>query len=160
MVSDMTRTYRALEREQLQKQMDSALSFGKLRQPKSGWVSAARNALGMTAATLGKRMGTTQPNITALEKSEREGRATIKSLSEAAEAMGCRFVYAFVPAQGESVTSIIEAQAQRKARKLVQSASVQMALEAQQLDPEAVEREIQRLKSELLATMPRDFWAN
>lgn len=154
----MVRSHQLIEREQLQKQVDSALALAWVRQPPIGWLATVRKALGITTAALGKRLGTTQPNITQLEKSERDGRATINSMRDAAEAMGCRFVYAIVPREGDSIASIIEAQAERKARQIIREASVHMALEAQQLSAEDTQREIERVKRQLIAEMPRDFW--
>jgi hypothetical protein len=42
---------------------------------------------------------------------------------------------------------------------MVKDASVHMALEAQQLDAAESEREVQRLKDQLLRDLPRDLWA-
>ena len=48
------------------------------------------NALGMTTAQYGKRLGVSQPRIVELEKSEQEGGVTLNTLQRAAEALGCR----------------------------------------------------------------------
>src|SRR4051794_17453451 len=65
--------------------------------PSKGWLRAIRNALGMTSAQLAQRLGVSQPRIIELEKSEATGTVTLNTLQRAAEALGCRLVYALIP---------------------------------------------------------------
>jgi predicted DNA-binding mobile mystery protein A len=65
--------------------------------PDKGWLRAIRDALGMTAAQMGHRLGISQPSATALEQSEIKGTITLNTLQRAAEALGCRLVYVLVP---------------------------------------------------------------
>ena len=130
----------------------------RLRQPKEGWIASTRKALGISAAQLGRIVGHTRGNITASERSEQEERATLKTLKTMAEAMGCRLVYAIVPAQG-TVEDLIEAQAEKKAIALVTRASTHMALEKQSLSDEKVREEISRVMRELTEKQPADFWS-
>ncbi len=51
----------------------------------------------MTTSQLAKRMGVTQPRISELERAEVAGRVSMESIERAAQAMGCRVVYALVP---------------------------------------------------------------
>src|SRR5271168_4978205 len=68
-----------------------------IHRPPKGWIRAIRDALGMTTAQLARRLGVSQPRIVELEKSEVTGSVTLKTLQRAAEALGCRLVYALVP---------------------------------------------------------------
>ncbi|WP_127079953.1 mobile mystery protein A, partial [Rhodomicrobium lacus] len=85
-------------REQYQAIVDRAAgqTIG-LRVPPEGWLRTMRKALGMSGAQLGRRMGLTRARIAAAEHAELSGAITLKSMQAAAEAMGCRFVYAVVP---------------------------------------------------------------
>src|ERR1700722_8381925 len=65
--------------------------------PPKGWLRAIRDALGMTTAQFARRLGVSQPRIIELEKSEVTGGVTLNTLQRAAEALGCRLVYALVP---------------------------------------------------------------
>ena len=56
-----------------------------------------RDALGMTTAQFGRRLGVSQPRIIELEKSEVTGNVTLHTLQRAAEVLNCRLVYALVP---------------------------------------------------------------
>src|ERR1700678_4545830 len=65
--------------------------------PSLGWIRAIREALGMTTGQLAKRLGVHQPRVIELERGEASGNITIKSLERAAEALGCRLVFALIP---------------------------------------------------------------
>jgi len=161
----MPRNHRQILRDQTRQPLDAAAGLAGLRPPKLGWIKTARLALGMSGAALSARLGGTRTLAANLERSEQEGRITLKSMQDAAAAMNCRFVYAIVPVASErsdeavTMAAVVEAQAERVARRMVKAASVHMALEAQQLGAADSEREVQRLKDQLLREMPRDLWA-
>src|SRR5436189_523331 len=69
----------------------------KSQRPPKGWLRAIRDALGMTTKQFGRRLGVSQPRIVELEQSEVSGSVTLHTLQRAAEALGCRLVYAVVP---------------------------------------------------------------
>ncbi len=154
----MARSIKTVQREQTRKQIARAAALLRLGRPASGWIQTVRTALGMSGAALSKRLGGGRTMAANLERYEREERVTLKTMREAAEAMGCRFVYAIVPPEGESIESLVEAQAQRRAAALIRSAAVHMSLEAQQLGDEDTRAELERIKRELLQHTPRDFW--
>jgi predicted DNA-binding mobile mystery protein A len=58
-----------------------------------------REALGMTGAERGQRMGLTQAAAVSMEFHEAKGTIQLDSLRKAAKAMDCRLVYALVPKQ-------------------------------------------------------------
>lgn len=69
--------------------------------PPGGWIRHQRLKLGITGKQLAASMGVTKQRVSALEKAEVNGATSIKTLQEAAEALGCEFVYAIIP-KGES----------------------------------------------------------
>ena len=81
----------------LDKRFSSLRSLARTPRPPKGWLRAIRDALGMTTAQFGRRLGVSQPRIIELEKSEVGGSVTLHTLQRAAEALGCRLVYALVP---------------------------------------------------------------
>ena len=119
-------------------------------------MRTTRKALGMSGAQLARRMGVTRARIANAEQAELSGGITLKSMQAAAEAMGCRFVYAVVP-QG-TVEDLITAQARKKAAALVGTASKHMALESQTLPDSKIESEIERLTRNIIHEAPSDFW--
>jgi predicted DNA-binding mobile mystery protein A len=126
------------------------------RTPSEGWLRSVRKALGMSGAQLARRMGVTRARISNAEKDELRGAVTIQSMQTAAEAMGCRFVYAIVPPQ--TIEELIAAQARRKATALVNTASSHMALEGQTLPDAKIAQEVNRLTRDFVHEMPSDFW--
>ena len=148
-------------RRQLQNKVDGAAAgpASSLQIPTGGWIATVRNALGMSGAQLGRRLGLSRGRISQMEKAEADGGVTLRSIKEAADAMGCRFVYAMIP-EGGRIEVVITRQAQKKAQALVAHASTHMALEMQSLPDEKQEEEVQRLMRELADRQPPDFWEN
>lgn len=101
-------------------------------------------------------MDVTRARIARAEQTELTGGVTLKSMQAAAEAMGCRFVYAIVPPH--DVESAITAQARKKAVALVDTASKHMALESQTLPDNQIAQEIERTTRDIIREMPPDFW--
>jgi predicted DNA-binding mobile mystery protein A len=109
--------------------------FGRLgsaeryQTPRGGWVRAIRDALGMSAAELGRRMDVTGPAVSALERSEREGTARLDTLRRAAAAMDCTLVYVLLPNSGLEET--VRMRAGKLAREQLAHVANTMALEDQ-----------------------------
>ena len=137
---------------------DRAAPFSKASVPDEGWLATIRKALGMSGAELGRRLGVTRARVSQAEKAERTGGITLKAMEEFAEAMGCRFVYAIMPAEGR-IEDVVAAQARRKAQALVARASTHMALERQALPEKKNRAEVERIARELMEDPPPGFWS-
>jgi len=137
----------------------AAASAASLKTPPEGWLRTVRSALGMSGAEVAKKMSVTRARVTKAEHAELTGGVTLKSMQATAEAMGCRFVYAIIPASGR-IEDIITAQARKKAMAIVGTASKHMALENQKLPDDKIAQEVERLTRELAQEMPSDFWSN
>jgi len=113
--------------------------------PQSGWVRAIRDALGMSAAELGRRMGITGPAVSAIERNERDGAVRLDTLRRAADAMDCTLVYAFVPNRGLDET--VRAGAWEVALHQLRTVATTMALEDQAItiDDRLVQLQADRL---------------
>lgn len=121
-----------------------------------GWLKTVRKALCMTGAQLAKRLGVTKGRVSQAESGELSGGVTLRTMQAMAEAMGCCFVYAVVP--DRNIESVIKDQAIIKAKARVKAASTHMALEAQSLDKDTLDSEIERIASEIMRKIPADFW--
>lgn len=143
--------------KQLQGQVDRTSEMVRsLAVPKEGWIRTVRKSLGMSGAQLGRRMDISRAAISNTEKAELEGRVTLNAMSEAAEAMGCRFVYAIVPE--DNIEKLIYHRAREKALAKVNRVNQHMALEAQTLSNDKMEFEIERLTEELIKNMQSGLW--
>jgi len=124
--------------------------------PSRGWVRAIRDGLGMTATQLARRMGVSQPRISELERGEASGNITLQSLERAAEAMGCRVVYALVPVT--PLTDQLTERASALAAARLASVEQTMRLEDQSVaDPARRAEAHARLVAELLRR-PARLW--
>ena len=103
-------------------------------------------------------MGVTRARIAQAEHAELNGGVTLKSMQAAAEAMGCRFVYAIVPPS--RIEDIVMTQARKKAEAIVGTASKHMALESQTLPNDKIARQIERVTQDIAREMPPDFWTD
>lgn len=135
----------------------SSMPVRELQAPKEGWITFVRKALGMSGAQLGKRLSLSRGRISQAEKAEIEGRVTLRTMTDMAEGLGCRFVYAIIPESGD-LEDVINAQARSKATAIVKRASTHMALEKQGLTEKQNRAEIERLTQELMRNRPSDFW--
>lgn len=128
-----------------------------LETPAGGWIACTRKALGMSGTQLGKRLSLSRARISQAENAELEGRITLRSMQDMAEAMGCRFVYAVVPPTGD-ITDVVADQARKQASQIVKRAATHMALEKQSLSHEHNKAEIERLARSLMDNPPSHFW--
>jgi predicted DNA-binding mobile mystery protein A len=91
-----------------------------------------------------------------LEKAESKGNITMQSLERAAEALGCRVVYALVPIK--PLTTTLEERALQVAERQLSLIEQTMRLEAQGVDdPVQRTRTRQRLADDLLRH-PARLW--
>ncbi len=152
-------TVKRIATKQYQAIVDSMAASIDQRSNRSpeGWIATVRKALGMSAAQLARRLGVTRARISKAEKAELSGSVSIKSMQGIAQAMGCRFVYAIVPAEGR-IESVVFEQAHKKAQALVARASGHMSLEDQSLTSNKNLAEVDRLAEELVREMPAHLW--
>lgn len=145
----------ALARKQLEKRI-APLRDAKFAAPPKGWVKAIREALGMTARQLAARMGAAPSRIPVIEKAEITGATTIKTLREAAEAMNCTFVYAFVPTK--PLDDILRERAMKKTRANIVRLDHTMRLENQALHQSDLDDEQRRMIDLILSGSLRGLW--
>jgi predicted DNA-binding mobile mystery protein A len=130
----MPRTISASGRRQARRRLDERSELlrdhaPEFTAPRSGWLRAVREALGMSAKDLAARMGVVESTVVRLEASERAQTAQLGSLRRAAEALGCDLVYALVPRR--PLVETVQEQARRQAVKSLASVQHTMLLEDQ-----------------------------
>lgn len=144
----------ALARKHLERRL-SALRVIDATRPPKGWVRAMRDALGMSAVQLAKRLGVVQSRITALEQAEANDAITLKSLRQAAEALDCTLVYALVPKK--PMDDLLRDRAALVADEQLARTHHSMRLEDQALDP----RDLSAARTALISQLvhdPRRLW--
>jgi predicted DNA-binding mobile mystery protein A len=146
----------AAARKALEKSLGRLRPAGHFRPPHRGWVRAIRDALGMTAEQLARRMNITQPSVAALEKAEAKGTLTLARLERAAEGLGCTLVYALVP--NRPLNDIVLERARRCIDKEILRVDHTMALEAQNLNADELADEREELAQDLVRNHIRRIW--
>jgi predicted DNA-binding mobile mystery protein A len=143
--------------EQTDRKLSQFDALGNLPAYEKNWIFVIRRSLGMTLLQLAKRLGTSKQNVQNIEKREADGKVTVENLSQIAEAMDCRFVYAFVPKEG-SVKKTIERRANEIAAQIVMRTSQTMKLEDQENSPERINTAIKELSEKIISEMPKYLW--
>lgn len=124
--------------------------------PKNGWIKAIREALGMTTVQLGERMKIAASNITILENREITKATSLETMERAAKAMGCKFIYALIP--DTSLEEVVQMQARKSAKALIQEIHHHMKLEKQKVNLEVEKDQINELAEEILTKMDSRLW--
>lgn len=140
-------------RDRLDKKFEALRPLDRFAMPPKGWIRAIRDAIGMTGAQLGRRVGNSPQGIVGLERSEAAGTIQLNTLRRAAEAMECVLVYAIIPKT--SLGDMVNSRAREIARRALQRVSHSMALEDQQVDRD-MELRIQTYIE--TALRDRDLW--
>jgi predicted DNA-binding mobile mystery protein A len=141
---------------QLDRRLNAVRPLSANARPPKGWVRAIRDALGMTTQQLAQRIGVSQSRIPELEQAEVNGNITLKSLERAAEAMGCRVVYALVPER--PLADVLRAQAEHIADRQLATVAHSMRLEDQAVEDKNVRKEQRNRQIDRLLLRPARLW--
>lgn len=146
-----------LQFQQLNEKMLQLSGMQHVIVPPIGWIKAISNGIGMSMEQLGKKLSITKQGVMDIEKREKEGAITIKSMQEIAKAIDMQFVYGLVPVAG-SLDQMIEMRALELARKIVQRTSTTMKLEDQVNSKERIEKAIKERAAEIINKTPKILW--
>jgi predicted DNA-binding mobile mystery protein A len=145
---------------QLQHLNSKMLGFASLKQiamPPTGWIKAIRTAIGMSMQQLGNKLNVSKQGVMDIEKREKDGSITIKSLREIARAMDMQLVYGFVPNDG-SLDALIEKRATELATQIVMRTANTMKLEDQANSKKRIEAAIRERATAIQNEMPKILW--
>jgi predicted DNA-binding mobile mystery protein A len=146
-----------LQFQQLNEKINQLTGLQHVIVPPIGWIKAIRNGIGMSMEQLGKKLSITKQGVMDIEKREKEGAITIKSMQEIAKAMDMKLVYGFVPNEGD-LEQMIETRALEMATKIVERTSNTMKLEDQANSKERIKKAIKERASEIINNTPKILW--
>ena len=146
-----------LQFQQLNEKMLQLSGMQHVIVPPIGWIKAIRNGIGMSMEQLGRKLSITKQGVMEIEKREKEGAITIKSMQEIAKAIDMQFVYGFVPVAG-SLDQMIEMRALEIAKTIVLRTSTTMKLEDQVNSKERIEKAIKERAAEIINKTPKILW--
>lgn len=144
-----------LRRSQLDRFFETLKGIN-LKTPRKGWVKEIRESLGMSMHDLATRLGTIKQRIERIEKDEVSKKVTLESIKKAAEAMDCDFVYFLVPKS--SLQEILNKQAIKSAKEIVQGVGHTMTLESQGTSKKAQADLVMALAQEMVFKGDRKIW--
>jgi predicted DNA-binding mobile mystery protein A len=148
---------KSLQLQQMNDKMQPFALSAKVPLPPVGWIKAIRLAIGMSMLQLGKRLGISKQGVLDMERREKEGSITIKTLREVARALDMQLVYGFVPLEG-SLDALIEKRARELAAQIVQRTAHTMQLEDQANSEQRIEAAIRERAADIQREMPRILW--
>ncbi len=152
----MRQNFNELKLRQLDATLARWRSADLSSRPPSGWIKTIREALGMPATHLARRLGVVASTVTRLEASEADDTISLATLRRAAEALGCELQYALVSKQ--SLTSTLDARATQLARARMGAIAHTMTLEAQATSNDTIASQTRALAENLLKGPRRELW--
>jgi predicted DNA-binding mobile mystery protein A len=148
---------KSLQLQQLNSKMLGFASLKQVAMPPTGWIKAIRTAIGMSMQQLGNKLNVSKQGVMDIEKREKDGSITIKSLREIARAMDMQLVYGFVPNDG-SLDALIEKRATELATQIVMRTANTMKLEDQANSKKRIEAAIRERAAAIKNEMPKILW--
>ena len=148
---------KSLQLQQLNSKMLGFASLKKVAIPPTGWIKAIRTTIGMSMQQLGKKLNVSKQGVMDMEKREKDGSITIKSLREIGRVMDMQLVYGFVPNDG-SLDALIEKRAHELATQIVMRTAHTMKLEEQANSKKRIEKAIKERAVLIQNEMPKILW--
>jgi predicted DNA-binding mobile mystery protein A len=152
----MNKQFRDLQLEQMDALLGSWKSSQLCARPKTGWVRAVRETLGMSAAAFARRLGISHTGVRKLEASEASDAITLATLRKLAQALDCEVQYALVPRT--SLSQHLQDQAQAVARAQLLPIAHSMALEDQAVNGPSNKLQFDLAVKALLEGSRRELW--
>lgn len=143
----MTMDTKKLIRKQVSKRLDHLRGVVQETSGVGSWIAYIRKALGMSVRQLAERSVLSASFLSQLERREREGKITVQSLKQAAEALNCDFVYMMIPR--EPIEQQIEKQSRKKALEIINQSHLHMELEDQAVEDETAKQQVDDLAKSL-----------
>ncbi len=152
----MNKRFRDLQLQQ----MDALLKTWRAAQlsarPRSGWVRAVRESLGMSAAAFARRLGMSPAGVRKLEGAEASDTVTLASLRKLAQALDCELQYALVPRT--SLVQQVKDRAEVVARERLRPIAHSMALEDQAVQRPQNKLQLELAIKDLIEGSRRELW--
>jgi predicted DNA-binding mobile mystery protein A len=145
-----------LIREQLDKKLIPLKVLAETGMPETGWIKSIREAFGMSAKDLAKKIGIDQSRISRLENAEKDGNIKLSSLQRIAQGLDMKLVYGFVPK--DTLETMVREQALKIANEKMKRLSHTMRLELQELSNEEKKSALKDMIDRILIDEPKDFW--
>ena len=152
----MNKQFRDLQTQQMDALLETWRTAQLSARPRSGWVRAIRESLGMSAAAFARRLGMTPVGVRKLESAEASDAITLASLRKLAQALDCELQYALVPRN--SLLQQVRDRAEIVARERLRPIAHSMALEDQAVQGPQNKLQLEAAIKELIEGSRRELW--
>lgn len=152
----MNNQFRDLQLQQMDALLSSWQSAQLCARPKSGWVRAVRETLGISASAFARRLGISHAGVRKLENAEASDAMTLATLRKLAQALDCEVKYALVPRT--SLKQQLQERAQDVAKAHLLPIAHSMALEDQAVNGPAHQLQFDLAVKALLEGSRRKLW--
>lgn len=146
-----------LQLEQLDRKIKGFATAVQVTPPPIGWIKTVRVSLGMSLQQLAEKLSITKQSVQEIEKREKEGAITLKTLKDAASALDMQLVYGLVPKDG-TIDDLIERKAKELAIRIVSRTSNNMKLEDQENSKDRLKKAIEERTTVIKNEMPKTLW--
>lgn len=119
-------------------------------------IFTIREALGMTTAQLGQRIGVSQSRAVEIEKAEVTGSITLGSLERAARALDCELVYVLLPCK--PLEEMVTERAMDLALESLKATRHTMVLEDQSVGEEEEREQVKLLARQIAEKFASNLW--
>src|SRR5271165_1671293 len=99
----MKKQDREKTRERLEGELKEYRKLSRVHQSGRPWLREMRQALGMSVTELACRLGCSRSLVYRIEEGEEDGEDRVELLTQVAEAMDCKLIYAIVPENGQTL---------------------------------------------------------
>jgi len=148
---------KTLQLQQLNNKMLRLASLKEEIVPSTGWIKAIRTSIGMSMQQLGNKLNISKQGVLDIERREKDGSISIKSLREVAHVMDMKLVYGFIPLDG-TLDALIEKKAKELAKQIVMRTAHTMQLEDQANSNKRIEAAIRERTAAIQNEMPKILW--
>jgi predicted DNA-binding mobile mystery protein A len=152
----MNKQFRDLQTQQMDALLETWRTAQLSARPRSGWVRAIRESLGMSAAAFARRLGMTPVGVRKLESAEASDAITLASLRKLAQALDCELQYALVPRN--RLQQQVRDRAEMVARERLRPIAHSMALEDQAVQGPQNKLQLEVAIKDLIEGSRRELW--
>lgn len=152
----MDKQFRDLQIQQMDALLETWRTAQLSARPRSGWVRAIRESLGMSAAAFARRLGMTPVGVRKLESAEASDAITLASLRKLAQVLDCELQYALVPRN--SLQQQVRDRAEMVARERLRPIAHSMALEDQAVQGPQNKLQLEVAIKDLIEGSRRELW--
>lgn len=142
--------------ETIRSAVRALVSYKGFFQPRRGWITTIRKALGITLPQFAKKLGVVRSRVIKIQQAELSESLTMRTLKEAANALNCDLVYALVPRQ--PLQTLLKNQAEKIAKLRLHRVSHSMVLEDQEVATPQQKEQLEELINTLLSDNLKHLW--